>query len=216
MPRQWQWQYAGYFQLLSRAESTWYDTIVKLLLQSAAVVCFVPLLVSLVLLCSLVAALLEFATRSIAFFKLALMGFHLSWMPYTFKICVYPVYSWARGVYTLGTSSAGAATWSFNWWASVYFGAIQFQLSFRCITCLQIAGTVSRSVPFPSLDLHLYFYSHSPNLVQERFNVISVLFLLFYFPCKVKVKTKLQRNLQRTTTKRNAASSWNELKRRSA
>lgn len=36
-------------------------------------------------------------------FKLALMGFHLSWMPYTFKICVYPVYSWARGVYTLGT-----------------------------------------------------------------------------------------------------------------
>lgn len=97
MPRQWQWQYAGYFQLLSRAESTWYDTIVKLLLQSAAVVCFVPLLVSLVLLCSLVAALLEFATRSIAFFKLALMGFHLSWMPYTFKICVYPVYSWARG-----------------------------------------------------------------------------------------------------------------------
>lgn len=103
MPRQWQWQHAGYFQLLSRVESTWYDTIVKLLLQSAAVVCFVPLLVSLVLLCSLVAALLEFATRSIAFFKLALMGFHLSWMPYTFKICVYSVYSWARGVYTLGT-----------------------------------------------------------------------------------------------------------------
>lgn len=103
--------------------------------------------------------------------------------------------------------SAGAATWSFNWWASVYFGAIQFQLSFRCITCLQIAGTVSRSVPFPSLDLHLYFYSHSPNLVQERFNVISVLFLLFYFPRKVKVKTKLQRKLQRTTNNNKKKSS---------
>lgn len=102
-------KHAGYFQLLSRAESIWYDTIVKLLLQSAAVVCFVPLLVSLVvLLCSLVAALLEFATRSIAFFKLALMGFHLSWMPYTFKIYLCTLY-----IYIFGEGEGGVHTG--NW-----------------------------------------------------------------------------------------------------
>lgn len=226
---------AGYFQLLSRT-----DTIVKLLQSAALLFVLFRFCCRFVFLLFFLWSLYSNSPHVRLPFKLALMGFHLSWMPYTFIICMYPLYTYrGRGIvnWELELGSA-AATWSFNWTMASRFWGRHFNFHYRSDISLA-CRSLCRSVRFLIRSSIYYTYTSISilfsiririanqtlaSLGNDQYNVIYVFLLFFYSStptptcaqqaaAKVKVKKTSQNKKKKTNSTRTAEMQFKFLER---